>query len=343
MSPSPTASTPTSRAPRDGSEPRGLPDLDDPFGTRRDEKPPSGWDDRFWDDIRNRIEDSRGRPEHGKLPDPGRWRRLGARATGALVVLLIAAGFVAASRSGPGDGPRTTAFPPTVVRVDGSDLPDVEVDWARRDGRDAGVAVFRSVDPDVSYVYIDARLPARAARAIPGDGAVAHATISSGEPEAIVRADRPSEAAALAGIGLVRMFRGRVLPSTQEVEVTTFFRDPGFFQLAGPDAAPQDGLEEEVGAHARGVFSLGEVTPLGTSRMALTGGAVVVDGGPHPTRLSIRGQSVGNDAARLQVTQSYEGREVVAASLVARRGTTIILAGGGLAEDDLLLVCLTLL
>jgi len=335
---------------REGQESPQIPDAEleeiyDPFGTRRDEKPPRGWDERFWDDVRVRIEDSRGKPQDGQLPDPGRWRRRGARATGALVVLLIAAGIVAVWRGELADGPRSPAFPPTLVLVNGSDLPDVEVDWARLDGLPSGVAVFRSVDPDVSYVYIDARLPVRAARPIPRDGAVAHATTRANVQESIVRAnERGADPPAFGSIGLVRMFRGRILPSTQEVEVTTFFRDPGFLQLSGAEGGTQEGgLDEEIGAHARTVFSLGEVTSLGVSRMALAGGTVVVDGGPHVTRLSIEGHPIGPDAARLLVTQSNEAREVVAASVVARRGKTVILAGGGPSQDDLLLVCLTLL
>ena len=31
-------------------------DPDDPFGSRPDEKPPFGWDERYWDSVRERIE-----------------------------------------------------------------------------------------------------------------------------------------------------------------------------------------------------------------------------------------------------------------------------------------------
>jgi len=300
----------------------------DPFGSRPDEKPPRGWDDRFWDDVRVRIEDSRSGDDEGKLPDPGRWRRRGARAAGALTVLLFFAGVVAAlrwqhARVSPG------VVAPTVVRVLGTDLPDVEVDWARLGGHDAGAAVFRSIDPDISYVYIDQSLPPRTAHAVSRDAAVVSGAIRADEPQ-----------------GLIRMFRGRLIPSTQEVEVTTFFRDPGFLLLSGADGAgAQDaGLDEEIVAHARGVWSLGEVTPLGASRMSLAGGAVVVDGGPHLMRLTIEGQPVGPDSARLLVSQSNEGKEVVATSVVARRGRTIILAGGrNPSEGDLLIIAFTYL
>jgi hypothetical protein len=149
--------SPDHRDLRNGHEP---PDPDDPFGTRLDEKPPSGWDDRFWDDVRVRIEDARGRPDARQLPDPGRWRRRGARATGALVLLLLAAGLFAALREGHAPRGTSVTVDPTVVRVLGSDPRDVEVDWARLRGRSSGFAVFRSIDPDISYVYIDQSIPA---------------------------------------------------------------------------------------------------------------------------------------------------------------------------------------
>lgn len=325
---------PTSRAPGTDDGPTQSPaqydEPYDPFGSRLDEKPPRGWDDRFWDDVRVRIEDSRGSGDEGKLPDPGRWRRRGARAAGALTVLLFFAGVVAALRWQHA-GVSPTVVSPTVVRVLGTDLPDVEVDWARLGGHDAGAAVFRSIDPDISYVYIDQSLPPLATHAVTRDAAVVRGAIRVDEPQ-----------------GLIRMFRGRLIPSTQEVEVTTFFRDAGFLLLSGADGtgAQDAGLEDEIVAHARGVWSLGEVTPLGASRMSLSGGAVVVDGGPHSTRLTIEGEPVGPDSVRLRVSQSNEGKEVVATSVVARRGRTIILAGGGSSgssDDELLLVAFTLL
>jgi len=323
----------TSPALRNDSEP---PEPFDPFGSRPDEKPPSGWNDRFWDDVRLRIDKTRGQQD-GELPDPGRWRRRGARLAGALVALLVVAGgagLASAMLQRRAAGHPPAIFPPTLVNVVDSDR-DVEVDWARIGGLDAGATVFRSIDPDVSYVYIDQSLPPLTAHAVSRDLAAA----SRGN-----RADVP--------VGLVRVYRGRLLPSTQEVEVTTFFRDREFLLIDEADASEQQdgGLEDEIVAHARRVYSLGEVTSLGGSRMALTGGAVVVDGGPHLTRLSIEGRPVGRDAAQLLVSQSNDGREIVATSVIARRGRTIILAGGGGAsrgsdtrEDEILLVAFTLL
>jgi len=300
---------------------------DDPFGSRRDEKPPQGWDDGFWDDVRDRIEKTSDREERG-IPDPGRWRRRGARTAGALTMLLFAAATAAVLRwqqavVSPGFDASTT------VRVLGTERPDVEVDWARLGGHVAGATVFRSIAPDISYVYIDRSLPPLTAHAVSRDAAAGRESIEVDAPQ-----------------GLVRMFRGRHLPSSQEVEVTTFFRDAGFLLLSGADGAGamDAGLEDEIVAHARGVWSLGEVKSLGASRMSLAGGAVVVDAGPHLTRLTIAGQHVGPDSARLLLSQSNGGREIVATSVVARRGRTILLAGGAKStDDDLLLVAFTLL
>jgi len=146
---------------------------------------------------------------------------------------------------------------------------------------------------------------------------------------------------------LVRMFRGRLLASPDEVEVTTIFPGPGFTVLSDVtlEVDPFDATDaeiEEITAHLRGIFSLGQVTSLGSSRVALRGGSAMVNEGPRVTGIRLEGHPVGLTAARLVVTETRDGAEVMATSVLARRGKTIVLAGASEdSGDDLLLVSLT--
>lgn len=147
-------------------------DADDPFGTRPDEKPPAGWDDRFWDGVRDRIRRGTQEPGASRLPDPPRRNGAVAR-TVALLVVTTAAGAAAvvmASRPAPPVVPvERLADATTLVRVSGSADPAVAVEWARSEGRASGYVVFESLTPEISYVLIDSRL---ADPAPPGPDAV---------------------------------------------------------------------------------------------------------------------------------------------------------------------------
>lgn len=133
-------------------------DAEDPFGSRPDEKPPAGWDEEFWDQVREKIETKKSDPSALRLPSPSRKRGRMLRA--ALTVGLLAAGTVMLVTSRgedptPGD---TQAPPPTIVQVLGSPDPPVAVEWASTGGRESGYVVLQSLEPDISYVLIDQRL-----------------------------------------------------------------------------------------------------------------------------------------------------------------------------------------
>jgi len=136
-------------------------DDEDPFGSRPDEKPPTGWDANFWEGVRAKIEDQRHTPDAGRVPEPPRRRAdivsmavIFAMLAGAAAVLL--AGRPAEPIPSPEDAPSLT-----IVRVDGSAEPDVAVEWARSGGMKTGYVVLQSIDPDLSYVVIDRRLATR--------------------------------------------------------------------------------------------------------------------------------------------------------------------------------------
>ncbi len=135
-------------------------DHDDPFGSRPDEKPPQGWNDRYWEEVCEKIEKQRplpgGRPGPG-IPDPAPGRRRAARIVHATMIVIAAVSLAVILI----DSWRTPAQHPdpsrTLVRVDGSHPPDVAVEWARMHGHASGFVVLQSIDPEISYVLVDPR------------------------------------------------------------------------------------------------------------------------------------------------------------------------------------------
>ena len=141
-------------------------DAEDPFGTRPDEKPPAGWDERFWDGVRERIEQRRVDPGFQHLPQPPR-RGTAAGPLGMMALFLVA--LVMATAAGTAyyfstpPAPVLTGTTPdravaTVVRVSGAADPAVAVEWARSGGHQSGYVVLESMTPEISYVLIDRRL-----------------------------------------------------------------------------------------------------------------------------------------------------------------------------------------
>ena len=142
---------------------------------------------------------------------------------------------------------------------------------------------------------------------------------------------------------LVQLFRGRTQPSREEVSITTIFRERSFTVLGDADVA--GGSEEELKSQVREVFSLKELSSLGSSIVSLSGGSAVLDENGHRVEIHVEGQPVGGQAARLVVSEVQDGQEVVASSVIARTGKTVVLAGppapkatGGREID---FVCLT--
>lgn len=130
-------------------------DFDDPFGSRPDEKPPEGWEDGFWEEVRKRIVAQRDNPGHDRLPAPP---QRGARIAHLAMIVLAAATLIALFENRPSPAVSDPApLGSTLIRVDGSGKPDVAVEWARIDGKRSGYVVLRSIDPQVSYVLIDRR------------------------------------------------------------------------------------------------------------------------------------------------------------------------------------------
>ena len=132
-------------------------DMEDPFGTRPDEKPPSGWDEELWQGVRSRIEERRQEPgsEEPPPPPPPQGRKLTLFTCLAVAGAIVAAGFVRAGQ------PRFRTVLPdesavsTTVRVVAVDDPPVSVEWARRGRHRTGYVVLESIDSDVSYILID--------------------------------------------------------------------------------------------------------------------------------------------------------------------------------------------
>ncbi|MGH9869031.1 MAG: hypothetical protein ACREAA_12800 [Candidatus Polarisedimenticolia bacterium] len=142
-------------------------DPDDPFGSQPDEKPPSGWDESLWAEVRARIEKPGPDPEpplpSAPPPRPERPRDVPPRRdVPALMALIIPAAVLVASvalppPAGPADqGPASH----TVVQVVGTDEPDIEVEWARRGKRRTGYVVLESLDPQLSCIVIQPEVPA---------------------------------------------------------------------------------------------------------------------------------------------------------------------------------------
>lgn len=148
-------------------------------------------------------------------------------------------------------------------------------------------------------------------------------------------------AAAASDAILVRMFRGHMGQSSQEVSITTIFREPTFTVL---DEASDDDSEELLRQHIKEIFSLAKIASLGSSTVSLAGGSVFLDEGSRVTRIHVTGQAVGSGAVRIVVSQANQGAEMVATSVIARRGRTAVLAGtseGAARAGDLLFICLT--
>lgn len=135
-------------------------DPDDPFGSRADEKPPAGWQEGFWDQVRERIERSDSRSAGEPPPPEPRSRRGAASAVVVLVLLAVTVvGVVRAGRRTPAS-PSSLLDPATThVRVNGSRQPVVAVEWARSRGESSGYVVLHSIDPDIAWVVLEERPP----------------------------------------------------------------------------------------------------------------------------------------------------------------------------------------
>ncbi|HEY3176436.1 MAG TPA: hypothetical protein VGK94_11840 [Candidatus Polarisedimenticolia bacterium] len=142
---------------------------------------------------------------------------------------------------------------------------------------------------------------------------------------------------------LVQLFRGRAFSTRQEVTTTTILR-PRSFALPG-DADVAGGSQEALISQLREVFSLDDVTSLGSTIVPLSGGAALLDDDGHRIELRLEGHAVGGRAARIVVWELHDGREVVASSVIARSGRTVVLAGppaaAGDSDQEVSFVCLT--
>lgn len=295
-------------------------DPDDPFGSRPDEKPPSGWDERYWDSVRERIEIRRSDPDSSQLPRPPRPRRGGRRAA-VLVGVLAAICFATLRPVGEPAG-SSSSQEPTLIRVDGSEEPAVAVEWARRNGRSSAFVVFRSLEPEISFVS----LPLPAAAQEPPGGTVAGPAIDRRE----------------SGRVLMQIYRGDIKTTSREVSTTTIFRDHSLIAGDGVDAARLSG--EDVIDQVREIFSLEEVSSLGSSMVPLFGGVAVVDDDGREARVRLMGQPVDEHSVRLVISQQRDGEEDFATSVIARYGKTLMLAGPTSRSDGrdvMLFVCLT--
>ena len=134
-------------------------DIQDPFGTRPDEKPPQGWDEGFWEDVCARIEDHRSDPASSRPPEPPKRDGVPPRAVAiATIMMLMAAAAGLIYNGGAPREPRREPSSPTLVNVSGDGDPAVSVEWTSSGGRRSGYVVLQSSEPDISYVVIDRRL-----------------------------------------------------------------------------------------------------------------------------------------------------------------------------------------
>jgi hypothetical protein len=138
-------------------------DAEDPFGTRPDEKPPAGWDEKFWDDVRERIQQRQGDPGSTRLPEPPRRANSTARAVAIIACAVATAAGAAALYmtsfpAGPDRHHGRGADATTTVIVSGAGDPAVAVEWARSGGQASGYVVLESFAPEISYVVIDSHL-----------------------------------------------------------------------------------------------------------------------------------------------------------------------------------------
>ncbi len=277
-------------------------DREDPFGSLLDEKPPEGWDERFIDQVRRRIE-SRGQdPESEKLPEPPGRRRKTSFA--ALALIGISAVLYAWY---PADGPESPAHEipyPTVVSVDGSRPADVAVEWASRAGRASDVVVVQSFSPEIAYLREVS--PGESAVPVPSSAQCWH--FSGSAP----------------GHVLVQLFRGDRHALDREVSTTTIFQEPSSLMRV---ADPPPGAEEELRAQMQALYELKEVSSLGTRLVSLSGGTAVVDSDGDQVRIQMVGQPLGDRTVRLLIRQQHDGMEDSATSVVARYGRTFMLSG----------------
>lgn len=295
-------------------------DPDDPFGSRPDEKPPFGWDERYWDSVRERIEIRRRDPGSARPPLPPEPRRAGRRA--AVLAGTLAVVCFAILRP-VGEPVATIAtHEPTLIRVDGSEEPPVAVEWARRNGRRSAFVVFRSLQPEISFVS----LPFPVGAQEPADAAVAAPAIDSRESIQI----------------LMQIYRGDIRTTPREVSTTTIFRENSLTERDGVDPARLSG--EDVIDQVREIFSLEEVSSLGSSVVPLFSGVALVDDEGSEARIRLTGQAVDEHSVRLVISQQRDGEEDFATSVVARYGKIVMLAGPTSRSDGrdvMLFICLT--
>jgi len=147
------------------------------------------------------------------------------------------------------------------------------------------------------------------------------------------------------GTVLLQVFRGRMRSTRSEISVSTIFRGASFSVVADPEIA--GGSEPELIKHLKELFSLKEVVSLGSGRVELAGGSAVMDDDGHSLEIRVEGQPTGRNAVRLIVSQSRDGDEIVATSVIARHGKTVVLAGpsapGVDGDGGISFVCLTAL
>lgn len=143
---------------------------------------------------------------------------------------------------------------------------------------------------------------------------------------------------------LVQIFRGHTVSSTQEVSITTIFRQRSFAVLADADLTGNP--DEEIGSQVREIFSLPEVDSLASSVVPLSGGSALLDdGGGRRIEIRIEGYPLAGRAVRLVVSELRDGAEAVATSVIAKAGKTVVLAGpatdGNAGDQEINFICLT--
>ena len=143
---------------------------------------------------------------------------------------------------------------------------------------------------------------------------------------------------------LVQIFRGHTISSSQEVSITTIFRQRAFAVLADADLTGNP--DEEIGSQVREIFSLREVDSLASSVVPLSGGSALFDdGGGRRIEIRIEGHPLAGRAVRVVVSELRDGAEAVATSVIAKAGKTVVLAGpatdGNAGDQEINFVCLT--
>ncbi len=137
------------------SRPMSVNDPDDPFGSCPDEKPPAGWNEGFWDGVRDRIEQSRelpgGAPDHRRVPEPPGGRR---RAQLIALLLAVASGALGLLAGVDWSRPERPPESRVLVRVFADREPPVVVNWARAQGATSSFVLLESVTPEISYLML---------------------------------------------------------------------------------------------------------------------------------------------------------------------------------------------